>query len=197
MIFFTSDTHFDHFNMTEEGLDLCKRGFRNTEHMNQTLINNWKRVVSDDDIVWFLGDVAMGKIADSLPLISQLPGTKALVYGNHDRVFDPKKREEWKQKYHDVGFVEVVEMATIELPLTNPTMALMSHFPYSGDHTEEDRYAEHRPTDNGMWLLHGHVHDAWKRNGRMINVGVDVWDFTPVSMTQIVEIIEAEREGRI
>ena len=41
------------------------------------------------------------------------------------------------------------------------------------------RYIEHRPDDDGGWLLHGHVHEKWRQNGRQINVGVDAWNFAP------------------
>lgn len=65
----------------------------------------------------------------------------------------------------------------------------MEAFPYSGDHTEEDRFEKYRPIDEGLWLLHGHVHCAWSVNGRQINVGVDVRDFTPISILEIKKII--------
>jgi calcineurin-like phosphoesterase family protein len=32
-----------------------------------------------------------------------------------------------------------------------------------------------------MWLGHGHIHEKWRLRGRMINVGVDAWDFTPAA----------------
>ncbi|MGI8875264.1 MAG: hypothetical protein ACR2KP_13270 [Egibacteraceae bacterium] len=33
------------------------------------------------------------------------------------------------------------------------------------------------PPDRRLDVLkHGHVHSSWRTNGRMINVGVDVWD---------------------
>ena len=50
-----------------------------------------------------------------------------------------------------------------------------------GDSGEEDRYVDRRPADDGGWLLHGHVHERWRWHRRMINVGVDVWDYRPVA----------------
>lgn len=47
-----------------------------------------------------------------------------------------------------------------------------------------------------MWLLHGHVHDQWQVNGRQINVGVDVWDYRPVEVGRLAELIAAEEAGR-
>lgn len=50
-VYFTSDTHFYHSNI----IDFCKRPFKNVEDMNETLIENWNRVVGQDDIVFHLG----------------------------------------------------------------------------------------------------------------------------------------------
>lgn len=35
--FFTSDTHFGHANI----INLCKRPFRDVNHMNDMLVENW------------------------------------------------------------------------------------------------------------------------------------------------------------
>lgn len=64
----------------------------------------------------------------------------------------------------------------------------LCHFPYTGDHTAEDRFQKYRPKDDGRILLHGHVHQAYKVKGRCINVGVDVWDLKPVESIQIVQV---------
>lgn len=42
--FFTSDTHFGHANI----INLCKRPFRDVNHMNDMLVENWNNVVIDD-----------------------------------------------------------------------------------------------------------------------------------------------------
>ena len=46
-VFFTSDTHFNHTNI----IRFCSRPFKDVEHMNETLIANWNRVVGPDNIV--------------------------------------------------------------------------------------------------------------------------------------------------
>ena len=55
-IFLVSDTHFNHENI----LKYCNRPFNTIEEMNVALIGNWNSVVKDDDIVYFLGDFALG-----------------------------------------------------------------------------------------------------------------------------------------
>lgn len=52
-----------------------------------------------------------------------------------------------------------------------------------------ERLAGQRPADAGLVLLNGHVHERWKVNGRQVNVGVDVWDYRPVSDAQILSAL--------
>jgi calcineurin-like phosphoesterase family protein len=65
------------------------------------------------------------------------------------------------------------------------------HFPYEVDERHGSRFAEYQMVDDGAWLLHGHVHEAWTVKGRQINVGVDMWGGHPVSEEQILDIINA------
>lgn len=60
---------------------------------------------------------------------------------------------------------------------------------YQGDSHDDRRFVGQRPADAGLVLLHGHVHERWKVNGRQVNVGVDVWDYRPVSDAQILSAL--------
>jgi len=60
--------------------------------------------------------------------------------------------------------------------------------------TYDMRFFERRYEDQGSWLLCGHIHEHWLKKKRMINVGVDVWDFKPVSVEQILKIMSDTRE---
>lgn len=79
--FFTSDTHFGHANI----IRFCKRPFENVEEMNEVLIENWNKVVSDDDTVFHLGDFAFGGSNVWKEIIPRLKGHINLIIGNHDR----------------------------------------------------------------------------------------------------------------
>lgn len=200
-IYLTSDLHFGHRNI----IDFCDRPFTtvtygihgvpiyepDVEAMNEALIENWNSVVSVNDLVYVLGDVCMGKIDDSLALLPRLNGTKKLVPGNHDRcwVGNGSKHKKWISRYEEVGFPPTSERHLIH----DGEFFFMDHFPYSGDSHTVDRYVEHRPIDKGSWLLCGHVHDSWKIQDRQINVGVDVWDYKPVSIDTLVQL-KRERE---
>jgi calcineurin-like phosphoesterase family protein len=187
--FFTADLHLGHRNI----IRYCDRPFADVDEMNRALIDGWNDAVGDDDEVLLLGDFALGQIAQTLPLADRLRGRKVLLAGNHDRCWTghgPAARK-WTQQYLDAGFDEIWQ-GTVPLDLGG-TEVLVSHFPYEGDSQDLDRHLSHRPEDNGGWLLHGHVHDEWKVRGRMINVGVDVWDYRPLSEDALAELIAAPR----
>lgn len=182
--FYTSDTHFGHQRIIE----LCNRPFSSVEEMNEVMIERWNSVVKPTDTVIHFGDVALGKIAESLPLIERLNGIKSLIPGNHDRIFSgekPKMRERFQEQYEWVFNGGI--MPEISYFVIGHRPVLGSHFPYVGDSHGVDRHADKRPNDEGLPLIHGHVHDSWKFNGRMFNVGVDVNNFTPVSEDEVVD----------
>lgn len=182
--FFTSDLHFGHRNIIE----YCNRPFSSVDDMNAGLVSRWNDVVGDDDEVWVLGDVCMGKIDESLGLVKRLAGHKRLLVGNHDRMFAGKDPSVWRGRYYrEAGFEEILEGEhTIKIGGKD---VVMCHFPYVGDSRGSDRFTEYRPTDQGKFLLHGHVHDRWRQEGRMINVGVDAWAGAPVSLSCVEELI--------
>ena len=190
---FTSDMHLGHANI----IRYCARPFADVAEMNAGLIERWNATVSRADTVWVLGDVAMGHIADSLHLVDHLHGTKHLVSGNHDRCFDADhnpggKAATWEQRYLDAGFATVHHgevQLTLDLANDGKLAVRACHFPYSGDSGDEDRYVDRRPTDDGGWLLHGHVHERWRWHRRMINVGVDAWNYAPVAEATLAAIV--------
>ncbi len=183
MDFVTSDHHFEHGNIIKWRPD-----YDELLAMNLDLVRLWNESVSPEDTVYHLGDIVMGNRLESLEWIRKLNGNILLLPGNHDHVhkmFLDKKSDDWGAKwvnaYEDVGITVCKENIIGTL---NGITYEMCHFPYEGDHTEEERYAEWRPerSKNIDVLLHGHIHDLWKAKGNQVNVGVDVWDFAPVPL---------------
>jgi calcineurin-like phosphoesterase family protein len=179
---FTSDLHLGHANI----IRYCDRPFPDVDAMDRGLVARWNETVAADDVVWVLGDMAMGRIDESLLLIRELAGTKLLVPGNHDRCWPGRgeKSVEWVARYRDAGFAEILP-AQVDLTIGG-CPARACHFPYFGDSHDEDRFEAHRPVDDGRLLLHGHVHTSWRVAGHQVNVGCDVWDYRPVAEDAIV-----------
>jgi calcineurin-like phosphoesterase family protein len=202
MRFFTSDTHFGHANI----IKYCDRPFKhadgspNVPHMNEALIENWNSVVHDGDVVYHLGDVALGPSDQWDRVLSRLNGYKILVIGNHDRLFDgaydAKHIAKWTPAYEG-WFDEIYDHSVIDLTQADDKSGYvnLSHFPYEADHMDKRRYLDHRLPDEGRTLIHGHTHEnkiiSYSEAGTLqIHVGQDAWDFTPVSEDQIIALLE-------
>ena len=166
--FYSSDTHFFHKNI----LRLSNRPFKNIREMANRIIKNWNNIVTSKDTVYILGDVAMisKSQGDKLEsIINKLNGKKILIMGNHDEM-NPTQ-------YIRAGFDQII-------------------YPYL--EVQPKWYCYHDPAlytnfnTNAEVHLVGHVHNLFKilPDQKMINVGMDVWDYYPVKEEQIKEIIE-------
>lgn len=185
-IWFSSDHHFYHNNV----IRYCSRPYSSVEEMNEALVRNWNDVVRPDDIVYYLGDFSMAFRSVEL-FTNRLMGHKILICGNHDFCHPAHKRSRneanralWTQKYLDNGWAEV--HTYIEYDIPGVAKVNMMHLPY---YDEFGKYEAHRMKDDGRWLFCGHVHEKWKTKDKMINVGVDVWDYKPVHIDEIKRII--------
>lgn len=169
MIYFTSDWHLFHENI----IDLCSRPFNKLKHMHNTLIRNHNSVVKPDDHVYIIGDMYWGRNPHNLiNILDKFNGKKHLVLGNHDLLvpFD----------YEEVGIVQV----STWLYLQNSNLILV-HDPAKSIVYE----------DKDTKYLCGHIHTLFKRCKNVLNVGVDVWDFYPVSLKQVKKEFENGNYG--
>ncbi len=189
-IWFTSDEHYSHLNV----IRYCQRPFSSIDEMNETMIRLHNEVVSPGDEVWHLGDFSLRDeyVKQYLP---RLNGIHHLICGNHDSCFPKHKgHNKARQFYLDCGFTSIQTQTTLNLESLGEV--LLSHMPIRSV-TEIEKYSEYRPTKEQVALtetnilIHGHIHEKWRRRDNMINVGVDVWDFRPVSEKQLVEFIKS------
>ncbi|MEH3039184.1 MAG: metallophosphoesterase family protein [Sphingomonas paucimobilis] len=157
-VFFTADTHFgDH-----RTINIQKRPFDSVATMDAVLIERWNAVVGPDDVVWHLGDVAR-RAADVPALLARLNGRKHLLRGNND----PDATAD------AVGWESVGNYAEIDLA---GQRLVLCHYPFRSWN------GQHRRALN----LHGHSHGRLKPMLRQYDVGVDVRDFAPATLEQII-----------
>jgi len=200
-IHYTSDLHFGHSNiLTYAPQRRTYLGLSETDgvvEMNEALVRLWNAQVAVDDTVYVIGDFAMGKVAETINYARRLKGRKILVMGNHDRPHPimhkrPEQTLEWHRVYSE--FFETLSMGMTHT--FDGVTAHVCHFPYEGDHTEEERYTSYRPPNLGLPLVHGHVHDMWATNGNQFNVGIDAWDGQFISAKQIGDYFRSLGFGR-
>ena len=192
MKWFIADTHFYH----KAALRHNRRPFKTIEEMNEHIIKMWNQHIKKTDTVFVLGDFSWGNQKQIKDIVSRLHGYKILILGNHDK-------RVWQMI--NAGFKDVRENIYINL---NGYEIYLSHYPYYPkwhvrlklwwhNYSKWKRFAHKQIRRDGNWLIHGHIHNnnhAWKIKDKQINVGVDQWDFKPVSEKTIIEIIEGRNE---
>jgi len=162
---FTSDFHLGHYNI----IRYCDRPFKDLEQMNRTIIRNHNSRVKPEDTVFFLGDFCFknskggkegeGALENAQYYLNQLNGNFVFIKGNHD------------------------DNNSLKTCISGCVINLGG----------QDIYLTHRPEDiepNIKLNFVGHVHESWKfkreKGVDMINVGVDVNNFMPVTFNEIM-----------
>jgi len=157
-MFFTADTHFgDH-----RTINIWRRPFANTAEMDDLLVERWNAAVSAGDEVWHLGDFAR-RAADVPHFLARLNGTKHLLRGNNDP----------DESLAASGWSSVRDYAELEI---DGRKLVLCHYPFRSWN------GQHRGAIN----LHGHSHGRLKSMLRQFDVGVDVHEYTPVTLTRLL-----------
>jgi calcineurin-like phosphoesterase family protein len=158
-VWFTADPHFEH----EKIIKYCNRPFHSIGEMNAVLIANWNCVVKPLDTVWILGDFALKHF---MHYFEQLNGYKYFIQGDHDDI--PKiLGGELLHIMKDVPGHEDDKNFSITLCHWAMRSWQRSHY--------------------GTWHLYGHHHGALPPYGLSFDVGVDAWDYFPVSLEQVTK----------
>ncbi len=153
----TSDTHFYHSNI----IKYCNRPYKNVEEMNAALIKNWNDRVSCEDTIFHLGDFSFGNEAKAQEILLKLNGHKILIVGNHD-----------KQHLEIQGWDRIYR--TFEKKIDN-TYVVMCHYAMKVWNLSH----------HGSIQLYGHSHGTLAGNSQQLDVGVDCWNYAPVSLDEI------------
>lgn len=153
--YWTADPHYWHKNI----IKYCNRPYANREEMNEDLKKKHNEVVGVDDEIVFVGDIGFCSKIKMREILGDLNGIKTLVRGNHD--------EFTAKEYLEIGFTQVVPIMSVYFEGVGPVG--VAHDP------------SNCIMDMSMPWLNGHLHQSYKQFGNSINVGVDVWDFYPVS----------------
>ena len=173
-IWFTSDQHYGHANI----LNLCPdRPWNSVEEMNETLIKNYQAVVRPSDQVFFLGDFAFKSLAAKI--LPRLPGNKTLIIGNHDWDKPGRMSERRRDELLEAGFSKIVDTYLLRvrdgISQGKHQWIWLAHY---AQRTWPKKWS-------GGWHLFGHSHGRMPDDSLSTDVGVDCWDYKPVSYEQL------------
>ncbi len=166
--YFTSDLHLSHENI----IKYSRRPFSNAKHMNESLIENFNNTVPPNAITYIVGDVSFDKdIGNTISMLNQLNGKLVLISGNHDR-------RNLKIEGFRKCFSSIHELIDIKIDTYDITLCHYALLTWNKSH-------------RGALMLHGHSHGSLKDdpNALRIDVGVDCHNYTPISFTQVKDIM--------
>ena len=167
-IFFTSDLHLGHWKIAQ----YCDRPFKTLKEMDDTILRNINARVKPEDMLFHLGDFCFSHSTEA----SEAPKKPYVYYrslincqnivfveGNHDGNNSVKTPIQHVVVKHGGKFIKLL------------------HKP---------EYAEGKYDLNFV----GHVHNAWQFKQQIMdcnittlcNVGVDVWNFYPITYGEII-----------
>lgn len=166
-LYVTADEHFGHENIIEH----CDRPYGNSRHMDGDMIRRFNSVVPRNGITIHNGDfgwLAWEHTSQVNKVLRRLNGGHILVIGNHDNLHP--------RKYLRAGFMSIHS-------------TIISH-----DFTDVPVAIYHDPA---VWnalnfkcvSIVGHIHNLFRlqKDKKMINVGVDVNDFKPLKLMEVIE----------
>ena len=169
MILFTSDLHFGHRNIIRH----CNRPFYYIEEMDEFLIDKWNRKVGKNDTIYILGDLMFRNEKPPEEYLRRLKGKKHLFTGNHDRDWVKKcVLSDWFESVNRLDFIS-----------DGKRQMALCHFPMMS-----------WPHMTRCYMVHGHIHndttaEYWpliRSNPLMLNAGVDINGFEPVTFEEMV-----------
>lgn len=164
-IFITSDTFFGRSNIIE----IANRPFANVDEMNQALIDNWNKVVGEDDIVYHLGNFAWTPtIADEV--LKVLNGNIKFILGEYDDAI--------KEIYE---YYDGIDIIPHEIFKDYTNKIVLSHWPLESWHGKNE----------GIYHFHGNTLNELKTDltkMKRINICCDNWNFTPQEVKVLFDI---------
>ena len=177
-IFFTADTHFGHTNIIES----CKRPFKSIEEHDQQLLDAINAVVQPNDHLYHLGDFALPHCWDKANAKRQAVQYYrakikckhiTLLMGNHDPHVSTGEPKAWMHDY----FEAIHQLLNVKLHNEGvSTKFVMCHY----------GLASWNQSRRGSVMLHGHSHGGLTPAPMRFDVGVDVNDYKPVSLSDIM-----------
>ena len=135
--------------------------------MNEELIARWNTRVGGGDTVYHLGDFGFGP---SVRLVRpRLNGSIRLIIGNHDKI-----RLEDACMFKSIDHLKLISVEGQRIVLCHYAMRVW-------------QFSSHQ-----AWHLYGHSHGNLPDDPSALScdVGVDCWDYAPVSMEQLKSVME-------
>jgi calcineurin-like phosphoesterase family protein len=178
MNYFISDTHFGHSSVMKHGR---AQRFSDVHEMNNVITSNWNDSVTDDDVVYIIGDFWYKGSVPATVFLSKLNGKKVMLRGNHDHFWIKNEPEamiylESVERYYYL-FEEGSSYTMFHYPLLD----------WRGGKSGSN-YMIHGHLHHSEYITRsGHYYEICKATPNMLNACVEINDYRPVTLEQLIE----------
>lgn len=195
-VFFVSDLHFGH----DRDFVLNPRGYKNVEEAKSDTIRAWNDIVTENDVVFNIGDIVLGAGQESRKtaefLIRNLRCKKHyFVWGNHNAGVNsiynsllPVGLEncelyplEFENKFVFLGHYSEI--------IVNGQLIILTHYPIGSWNEMKKGH------DGDSWNIHGHTHANYEfgkpsnKNFKQLDVSWETFK-RPASFNEINRIMK-------
>lgn len=180
-VFFVSDFHYDHDKSFIWGV----RGYKNVEEMNETQVRNWNSVITNNDVVFHLGDLKFGRNITYESVLRRLNFKRIyLMPGNHFSGYqDIVENMVGHCGYLLDGYKEVQPIPNYFELWYRKQFIVLCHYPIGS----------WNKIRKGSYQLFGHCHGTYKNiSGKQIDVGFDNFPVPP-SFEDIKRILDKQK----
>lgn len=193
MIYFTSDTHYNHKNIVSgtadwEDKSRCRQ-FDTLEEHNDKLVESINLRVKADDILYHLGDWSFGGIQSVSEFRDRLNCKDIhLIFGNHDHHIE-RNKDNLQRLFSSTQHYKEIKINGRFIVLCHYAMRVWNH------------------SHKGSWMLYGHSHGSldaatplfanptwigdqyFTKNIRTMDVGVDTNNLLPYSIGELDSLL--------
>lgn len=175
--YYIADTHFGHNAI----IAMNNRPFDNVDEMDAIMISSWRSIVRSDDEVYIVGDLIFKAKNTPEYYLEQLTGRKHLILGNHDKW---SKHVDLDKYFESVSQIKEISDADRHI--------VLCHYPM----------LEWPRSHHDSLLIFGHIHNKtegdafnyYNKKSNMLNAGVDINNYIPVTFRQLTANNECIKE---
>lgn len=176
------DLHVGHQNAykfpSKDG-DRKMRPFASMEECELLMVENYNKIVKDDDIVYFLGDIILDKKrAEVLSFMKK--GAKHLILGNHDNKGDVSFYRQYFDKVYGVLYLPKLKSILTHVPVHSSMLGPQNYL--NGESRFDYNITGHLH-DNHIMLPNSNIKDM-----RYLNTCVEVVNYKPVTFDELISI---------
>lgn len=171
VIYYIGYMHLGH----KKVIEYDNRPFETVEEMDAALIENWNKVVNEDDHVYIIGDFIYRSSHVASYYLKQLKGHKHLIIGNHDlKIIEDEDASFYFDSIERLGYVKDGE-----------TDVVMCHYPIA-------EWNGKRRKKNKSYHVYSHIHNRndetyefMKNQEGALNAGCMINNYTPATLEQL------------